>query len=68
MTVSGSDSRSAGHQGSLTLVTPFRLSSHAFGLESGFATQVLTFVPEPGTLVFFLSGAGLLLLARNRLS
>jgi hypothetical protein len=58
----GSDARTPGGLGQITLVTPIRIEGglHPSPL-AGFATLSLAFVPEPGTLV--LTGAGALCLA-----
>lgn len=60
ITVSGFDNRTAGHKGSLLLVSPLRVISGAFGVLPSFVTMSLTFVPEPGVVV--LIGSALLAL------
>lgn len=68
VTLAGSDTRTAGHQGSILLVSPFRVMSGATGTLTGFATQLLTFVPEPGTLLLIGSGvACVALVGRKRM-
>jgi hypothetical protein len=66
--LAGYDNRSAGHQGTLLLVTPFRVLTNAAGNLPGFATQLLNFVPEPGTLLLIGSGiAGLAIVGRRKM-
>jgi hypothetical protein len=67
-TLSGSDSRTPGHQGTITLVSGFQAITNAAGILPGFAIMTLSFVPEPGTLLLLGSGvAGLALLGRRRM-
>lgn len=64
--LTGSDARTGGHQGNLLLLTPFRFRLNSSVL-SGFASQSLYFVPEPGSLVLLMSGVfGLVLVGRAR--
>lgn len=64
----GTDTRTVGHRGSLSLVTPIRVTSGNFGGGwVGFVTLDLTFVPEPGTLVLGgVAVAGIALAGRRR--
>ena len=64
----GSDNRTAGHGGTLVLVTGFQVITNVVGTLPGFAVQTLTFVPEAGTLLLLGSGAvGLALYGRRRM-
>ena len=64
----GSDNRTAGHAGTVTLVTGFQAITNVAGTLPGFAIQSLTFVPEPGTLLLLGSAvAGLAILGRRRM-
>jgi hypothetical protein len=61
-TVQGSDSRTAGHAGSITLVSGFQALTNTAGAFPGFAIQSLTFAtPEAGT--FLLLGSGTIAVA-----
>lgn len=69
VTLGGGDARTAGHAGSLQLVTPTRilLSDGTDGVRlPAFATLNLRFVPEPATLVLWLAAAAGIGLARPR--
>lgn len=56
-TAQGSDARTSGHGGSLTLVTGFQVLTNVNGNFPGFATQTFQFAPEPVELL--LLGVGL---------
>ena len=61
-TLSGYDDRTAGHAGTLQLVTPFRFTTNATGAFPSFVTKTLVFVPEAGpALLFAVAAAGLAL-------
>jgi hypothetical protein len=67
VTLSGYDNRAANHAGALQLVTPIRILSNVLGSVPAFATQTLTFVPEPGMLLLLGSAIGALVaLGRGR--
>lgn len=66
VTLSGSDDRTAGHKGTLVLVSGFQVITNVAGRLPGFAVQTLA-LPEPKTLLLLGSGAlGLGLYARRR--
>ena len=68
LTLSGYDNRTAGHAGTLQLVSPVRVLTNAAGTLSAFAIQTLVFAPEPGLLVLLAAGAlGVALAGRRRL-
>ena len=68
VTLAGFDTRTAGHAGTIMLVTPARFLSNAVGFLPLFGTMTLTFVPEPGVLLLLATAAGgLALFARSRL-
>jgi hypothetical protein len=68
-TLTGSDNRTAGHAGTITLVSGFQAITSVAGTLPGFAIQALTFVPEAGTLVLLGTGAiGLALYGRRRMT
>jgi len=52
----GYDNRDAAHHGVVQLVSAFKIITNAAGNLPAFATQTLTFVPEPGTILMLLSG------------
>jgi hypothetical protein len=56
----GFDDRTAGHAGVIQLVSPFHIITNAAGNLPGLATQTLTFVPEPGTILLLCSGVATL--------
>ncbi len=60
VSLSGSDQRTALGAGTLTLVTPMRITHSALGSLAGFGVLRLTFVPEPGA-AGLLAAAGTLL-------
>ena len=67
LSLSGYDDRTAGHKGTLQLVTPFRVLTNAAGHLPGVAFQTLRFVPEPGTLLLLVaSAAGIAVLGQRR--
>ena len=68
-TTSGFDARTAAHAGTLVLVTPIRVLTNVGGNLGLFAVQILTFVPEPGTLLLFVcGGAGVALVGLRQRS
>jgi hypothetical protein len=68
-TLTGSDGRTAGHEGTITLVSGFQAITNVAGTLPGFGIQTLTFVPEAGTLVLLGTGAiGLALYGRRRMT
>jgi hypothetical protein len=67
-TAQGSDNRTAGHGGSLVLVTGFKAITNVAGTIPGFVTQSLNFAPEPVELLLLgvgLAGFGLYAGARR---
>ncbi len=67
-TLAGYDNRTAGHGGTIQLVTPIRILTNAAGNLPGFAIQTLNFIPEPGTLLLLGTGAlGLGIVGRRRM-
>ena len=54
----GSDNRTAGHGGTLKLVTGFQAITNVAGTLPGFAIQTFSFAPEPAGLLGFASAAG----------
>ena len=68
ITMAGSDLRTPGGAGVITLVAPAGLMSTLGGAFPLFVSMTLTFVPEPGTLLLLGSGiAGLAILGRKRM-
>lgn len=69
-TFTGTDSRTPGGHGQLTLVSPTKVTSDVFGTPVAFVLlgrMTLSFMPEPGTLVLLGAGvAGLGALGRRR--
>jgi hypothetical protein len=61
VTLAGSDARTPGHAGPLTVVSGFGLYVDHVGYGS-FVSLSLTFVPEPSTLLLLAAAAGLLAL------
>jgi hypothetical protein len=59
VSLAGSDLRTAMGAGTLTLVTPLRITHSSLGSLAGFGVLHLTFVPEPGALSL-LGAAGML--------
>jgi hypothetical protein len=53
----GFDNRNANGTGVVQLISAFHITTNAAGNLPGLATQTLTFVPEPGTILMLLSGA-----------
>ena len=67
-TMAGSDNRTPGGGGVITLVAPAGLMSTLGGPFPLFVSMSLTFVPEPGTLLLLGSGiAGLAIIGRKRM-
>ena len=66
VTLAGSDARTAMGAGTLTLVTPMRISTPTLGSFAGFGVLRLTFVPEPSTLALLLAASSLALLGARR--
>ncbi len=58
----GFDNRTAGHLGTIQLISPFKVITIGAGAGNlpGLTTQTLRFIPEPGTLMLLLSGLGAL--------
>ncbi len=56
----GSDNRNANGTGVVQLISSFKAITNAAGNLPGLATQTLTFVPEPGTILLLLSGVATL--------
>jgi hypothetical protein len=57
VTYVGFDNRNANGTGVVQLISAFHVATNAAGNLPGLATQTLTFVPEPGTILMLLSGA-----------
>ena len=56
----GADGRNANGTGIVSLISAFHVTTNAAGNLPGLATQTLTFVPEPGTLLLLCSGVATL--------
>ena len=56
----GADGRNANGTGIVSLISAFHVKTNAAGNLPGLATQTLTFVPEPGTLLLLCSGVATL--------
>jgi hypothetical protein len=56
----GNDGRNANGTGVVDLISAFHVTTNAAGNLPGLATQTLTFVPEPGTILMLLSGVATL--------
>jgi len=56
----GADGRNANGTGIVQLISAFHVTTNAAGNLPGLATQTLTFVPEPGTLLLLCSGVATL--------
>jgi hypothetical protein len=76
VTYAGFDDRTAGHNGQVQIISPFRAVTNVAGNLPGIAVMTLNFiggnggtpVPEPGTLLLLGSGvAGLIALGRRRM-
>ena len=67
VSLSGFDDRTAGHAGTILLVTPARILSSVNGFLPVFGRLHLTFVPEPGLLLLLGAAAGgVFVLGRSR--
>jgi hypothetical protein len=66
VSLAGSDARTAQGAGTLTLVTPMRISTPTLGSFAGFGVLVLTFVPEPSALALLLAASACALLGAHR--
>lgn len=66
VTITGSDARSAGHKGSITLVTPLRVTTD-FGNFAVLFSESFVFVPEPSVSVLLGVAAALGWVGRKRL-
>jgi hypothetical protein len=64
--LAGSDARTANGLGTLTLVTPIRISHSQLGSLAAFGVLRLTFAPEPGAVALLLAAGGLLALGTFR--
>ncbi len=64
--MTGSDARTAGGQGQVTLVAPGGLMSTLGGPFPLFVSMTLNFVPEPGGLLLMGSGIATLVLLGSR--
>jgi hypothetical protein len=64
--LAGSDARTANGLGTLTLVTPIRISHSQLGSVAAFGVLQLTFAPEPGAAALLLAAAALLGLGARR--
>jgi hypothetical protein len=64
--LTGSDQRTAMGAGTLTLVTPIRITHSALGSVAAFGVLQLTFAPEPGAAVLLLAAGALLVLGVRR--
>jgi hypothetical protein len=62
----GSDQRTALGAGSLSLVTPMRISHSTLGTLAAFGVVRLTFVPEPAAAALLLAASALLGLGAHR--
>jgi hypothetical protein len=56
----GDDARNGNGTGVVQLISGFHVTTNAAGNLPGLATQTLTFVPEPGTILLLLSGVATL--------
>jgi len=63
VTYTGDDARNANGTGVVQLISAFHVTTNAAGNLPGLATQTLTFVPEPGTILLLCSGGATLVLA-----
>jgi hypothetical protein len=62
----GSDQRTPNGAGTLTLVTPIRITHTSLGSLAAFGIMQLTFAPEPGAAVLLLAAGALLALGARR--
>ena len=66
-TITGSDARTPGGAGNVTLVSPVRVATNVAGVVPVLATLAINFIPEPATGLLLLAGvAGLAALGRQR--
>ena len=56
LTMTGSDNRTPGGQGTVTLVSPVKVLTNVSGNLAVVARLTVNFIPEPGTLVLFAAG------------
>ena len=56
VTITGSDGRTPGHNGTMMVVSPFHVITNVAGNLPGFAFQTLTFAPAPAEMLLALAG------------
>jgi hypothetical protein len=54
--MTGSDVRTSGHGGTITLVSGFQAITNVAGILPGFAVQAFSFAPEPAELLLMATG------------